>query len=101
MISKINILGGNIKRLFGQLLCRYLIYLAGENRYWVQLTLKTSETISYIKRVHSPAIVTCCGSDFQLIWGDRRVTFLHTYLSMSYAMGEIVFVKLCFSYSCF
>ena len=30
---------GIIKRLFGQLLARYLIYLARENRYWAQLTL--------------------------------------------------------------
>ena len=38
--SKINFLAGIIKRSFGQLLARYLIYLARENRYWAQLTLR-------------------------------------------------------------
>ena len=32
------ILGGNNKKLFGQLLAQYLVYLARESRYLAQLT---------------------------------------------------------------
>ena len=38
--EKLTFWAGIIKQLFGQLLAQYLIYLARENRYWAQLTLR-------------------------------------------------------------
>ena len=38
-VSRLFIVGGNSKTLFGQLFARHLIYLARENRYWAKLTL--------------------------------------------------------------
>ena len=38
--AKLTLWAGIIKQLFGRLFARYLIYLARENRYWAQLTLR-------------------------------------------------------------
>ena len=39
LLAKLAFRAGIIKQLSGQLLARYLIYLARENRYWAQFTL--------------------------------------------------------------
>ena len=40
LLEKLTLLAGIIKQLFGQLLARYLIYLARKNQYWAQLMLR-------------------------------------------------------------
>ena len=40
LLAKLTLWAAIIKKLFGQLLVRYLIYLTRENQYWAQLTLR-------------------------------------------------------------
>ena len=48
LLAKLTFWAGIIKQLFGQLLlARYLIYLARENRYWAQLTLRSISALPF------------------------------------------------------